>query len=320
MNASVKAAGDPPKFFSALISGFNLVAGKAHLLLLPIGLDLLLWFGPQFRLKNLLEPAIRDIYSLPAAGVSEASMLATMRQMADFSLSHFNLLSLLSAVPVGVPSLMAATLPVSNPLGSPLAIEVPTLGQAFSGWLLFALLGLVIGSIYFGAVSRATALPVEQFSLPRAIWQAAQVLFLTFLLIFLLFLLSIPILIVTFLLALISPAIAQFSLIFSSFLLLWILIPLVFSPHGIFVASQNALRSMVISLRLVRALFPGVGLFLLSAIVLTQGLGALWRLPPETSWLMLAGVFGNAFIGTSLLAASFIYYRGAASWASQVRK
>jgi hypothetical protein len=35
---------------------------------------------------------------------------------------------------------------------------------------------------------------------------------------------------------------------------------------------------------------------------------------------MLAGLFGNAFIGTSLLAASFIYYRGAASWASQFRK
>jgi len=140
------------------------------------------------------------------------------------------------------------------------------------------------------------------------------------LLLFLLFLLSIPIFIVTFLLALISPSIAQFSLVFSSFLVLWILIPLVFSPHGIFAAGQNAFRSMLISLRLVRALFPGVGLFLLSAVILAQGMGVLWRLSPETSWLMVAGVFGNAFIGTGLLAASFIYYRGAAAWASQSRK
>jgi hypothetical protein len=320
MNASVKTAGDPPKFLNALISGFNVVAGKAYLLLLPIALDLLLWFGPHFRLKTLLEPAFNEIYGMPAAGVNDAAMLATMRQLADFSLSHFNLLSLLSAVPVGVPSLMAGILPIATPLGQPLAIEIPSLGQAFSGWLLFALLGLVIGSIYFGAVSRATASPPEHFSIPRVVWQTGQVLFLTLILLFLLFLMSIPIFVVTFLLALISPAIAQFSLLFSSFLLLWILIPLVFSPHGIFAAGQNAFRSMMISLRLVRALFPGVGLFLLSAIVLAQGMGVLWRLAPETSWLMVAGLFGNAFIGTSLLAASFIYYRGAASWASQFRK
>jgi hypothetical protein len=320
MNASGTTVSEPPKFQNALVSGFNLVANKAYLLLLPIALDLLLWFGPHFRLKTLLEPAFRDIYSLPAAGANDAAMLSSIRQLADFSLSHFNLLSLLSAVPVGVPSLMAGILPLANPLGEPLAIEVPSLGQAFSGWLLFAVLGLVTGSVYFGAVSRATASPPERFSLPSAVWQAGQVLFLTLILLILLFLLSIPIFVVTFLLALISPAIAQFSLLFSSFLLLWILIPLVFSPHGIFAASQNAFRSMMISLRLVRALFPGVGLFLLSAVILAQGMGVLWRLAPETSWLMLAGLFGNAFIGTSLLAASFIYYRGAASWASQFRK
>lgn len=318
MNASVQTASEPPKFLHALIAGFNIAASKAYLLLLPIALDLLLWFGPHFRLKTLLAPAFKDIYAMPGAG--DAAMLAAMRQMAEFSLEHFNLLSLLSAVPVGVPSLMSGILPVATPLGAPLLVEVPSLGQAFSGWLLFAVLGLVIGSLYFSAVARATSSIKERFSLPRAVWQVGQTLLLTLLLLLLLFLLSIPIFLVSVLLALISVAIAQFSLLLTSFLLLWILIPLVFSPHGIFAAGQNALRSMLISLRLTRALFPGVGLFLLSAVVLAQGMGVLWRLAPETSWLMLAGVFGNAFIGTGLLAASFVYYRGAASWASQNRK
>jgi len=35
---------------------------------------------------------------------------------------------------------------------------------------------------------------------------------------------------------------------------------------------------------------------------------------------MLGGIFGNAFIGTGLLAASFIYYRGAAAWAIRQRQ
>lgn len=320
MNASVKTAGGPPKFLAALASGFNTVANKAYLLILPIGLDLLLWFGPRFSLKTLLLPAINDLYGAPVAGMQEGAMLATVRQMMDFSLNRFNLLSLLSAVPVGVPSLMAGLLPLRNPLGLPLVVEVPTLGQAFSGWLLFALLGLVLGSLYFSAVARATAGSKEHFSLPRAVWQTGQTLLLTLLLILLLFLLSIPVFIVSLITALFSPVAAQITLLFSGFVLLWILIPLVFSPHGIFAAGQNAFRAMLISLRLVRALFPGVGLFLLSAIILAQGLGVFWRMAPETSWLMLAGVFGNAFTGTGLLAASFIYYRSAASWASQVRK
>jgi hypothetical protein len=320
MNVSEKSAAGPPKSFGSLVSGFNLVANKAYLLLLPISLDLLLWFGPHFRLKTLFEPVIRDMYNLPVAGATDASMLTTMRQMSDFSLNHFNLVSLLSAVPVGIPSLMAGILPLNNPLGLPLMIEVLSTGQAFSGWLLFCLLGLFLGAVYFNLLSRATASQIEHFSFQHLVWQVGQVLLLTLLLLFLLFALFIPIFIVTFLLALISPAIAQFSLIFSTFLILWVLIPLVFSPHGIFAAGQNAFRAMLISLRMVRALFPGVGLFLLSAVILAQGMGVLWNMAPEDSWLMLAAVFGNAFVGTSILAASFIYYRGATIWASQSSK
>jgi uncharacterized SAM-binding protein YcdF (DUF218 family) len=100
---------------------------------------------------------------------------------------------------------------------------------------------------------------------------------------------------------------------------LWLFIPLVFSPHGIFAARQNMLRSMVISARMVRLLFPGIGLFLLSVLILAQGMGYLWRIPNESSWLMLAGILGNAFISTGLLAASFFYYRGAISWVETLR-
>jgi hypothetical protein len=320
MNASVKTAGGPPKFLGALASGFNLVANKAYLLLLPIALDLLLWFGPHFSLKTLLGPALIDLYTMPGAGPNESAMLETMRRLVDLTLNRYNLLSQLSGIPIGVPSLMTGILPVDNPLGKPLTIEVAGTAQALSGWLLFALLGLVLGSFYFGAVARASASPGERISFQNSIWQTGQTLFLTLLLLVLLAALSIPIIIVTFVIALISPALAQVALFFSGFLILWVFIPLVFSPHGIFAAGLNAFRAMLVSMRLMRALFPGVGLFLLSAIILAQGLGMLWRLAPESSWLMLAGVFGNAFTGTGLLAASFIYYRGAAAWATQNHK
>lgn len=307
---------------AALTSGFNLVAGHIYLLLLPIGLDLLLWFGPHFSLKSLLQPVIEDwINGIQTMGGSEMqNMTSSIQVLWEVLLERFNLLSFLSTLPVGVPSLMVGTAPVQNPLGTPVVYDVSSWSQAFSGWLLFSLLGLVLGSLYFGMVARSTVSPNEPFSLARTVWETGQVILLTLLLIMLLILLTIPVTLVTTILAMISPGLAQLALLLMSFILLWLFLPLVFSPHGIFAARQNVLRSMLISARMVRLLFPGIGLFLLSVLILAQGMGYLWRIPDESSWLMLAGILGNAFISTGLLAASFVYYRGAISWVETLRR
>lgn len=323
MNNTLKADNaSPPRLIAALTSGFNLVAGRIYLILLPIGVDLLLWFGPHFRLKTLLQPIIQDwIGNVQAMGGSEMmGMSATVRQVWDLLLERFNLLSLLSSLPVGIPSLLVSALPIKNPLGTPQVFELNNWTQAISGWLLFSLLGLVAGSLYFGMVARSTAGQRQAFSLPRAIWEAGQVLLMTLLLILLLALMLVPMVIISTIIALISPGLAQLALVLMSFVLLWLFIPLVFSPHGIFVLQQNIIQSMLVSARMVRLLFPSVGLFLLAALVLTQGMGYLWHIPPETSWLMLAGILGNAFISTGLLAASFIYYRRAVNWVETLRR
>jgi hypothetical protein len=312
-------ATNPPRLISSLVSGFNLVAGRIYLIILPVALDLLLWFGPHFRVKNLAQPALKAWIDM--VGASEyASMTGAFTRIWTNVLERFNLMSMLSTLPVGVPSLFSGVSPVKNPVGSAPMIELASWGQVLSGWLLFSLLGLVLGAIYFNAVSRSTANPAEPFSLPRTIWETGQTIALTLVLIFILFLISIPAVILITVMALISLGLAQFGLLVVSFALLWILIPLIFSPHGIFAARQNVVRSMLISTRMVRLLFPGVGLFLLAALILAQGMGYLWRIPPETSWLSLAAILGNAFVSTSLLAASFVYYRGAINWVEQLRR
>lgn len=312
----------PPRLIASLTAGFNLVAARAYLILLPVGLDLLLWFGPRFRLKQLMQPLIQDwVDTLQTTGGNDLlGMSGAIQQFWGTVLERFNLLTFLSSTPVGVPSLLAGVLPVRNPLGEPPVYEIHSWGQALSGWLLFSLLGLVAGSLYFSMVARSTAPEDLPYSLPQAIWEFGQVFSLTILLIFLLMLLSIPISIVSLILALINPALAQLALLLMSFVLLWLLIPLVFSPHGIFAAHQGVMQAMLISARVVRLLFPGVLMFLLAALVLTQGMGYLWHIPPETSWLMLAGILGNAFITTGLLAASFVYYRKAVQWVEAMRR
>ena len=94
--------------------------------------------------------------------------------------------------------------------------------------------------------------------------------------------------------------------------------PVFFSPHGIFTYKQNAFASILQSLRMARFTLPTSGLFLMSSLLISEGLGYLWRIPPSESWLTLVGIIGHAFITTSLLAASFIYYRDINLWLQAV--
>jgi hypothetical protein len=98
----------------------------------------------------------------------------------------------------------------------------------------------------------------------------------------------------------------------------WLIVPLFFAPHGIFVRKQNALYSVFTSLRMARFALPTSGLFVLCWFLLTIGLNFLWSVPPETSWMMLVGIAGHAFITTALLAASFVYYHDMNVWLQTV--
>jgi hypothetical protein len=102
--------------------------------------------------------------------------------------------------------------------------------------------------------------------------------------------------------------------------MIWLIFPLLFSAHGIFVKNLSAWHSIRLSIRITNATLPTTALFFLSVFILTQGLNVLWRIPPADSWLTLVGIAGHAFVVTGLLAASFIYFRDADRWVTSLRK
>jgi hypothetical protein len=61
-------------------------------------------------------------------------------------------------------------------------------------------------------------------------------------------------------------------------------------------------------------------LFFLGVLLISEGLDVLWSTPEENSWLTLIGVAGHALVTTSLLAASFVYYRDAGRWVNWMLK
>jgi hypothetical protein len=89
----------------------------------------------------------------------------------------------------------------------------------------------------------------------------------------------------------------------------WVLIYLAFTVHGVILRGERLLRAMWESVKLVQwTLYPTLGLFT-AATVLRLGLGVLFNLPGPGSWLELAGIAGNAFLNTGLVAATFVYYQ-----------
>ena len=304
----------PPRLIASVVAGFNTVANHAYLVIFPIVLDLLLWFGPHFRIKTLFQPFVNAIFSQLAASnvVDMQALTQAAPDLKQTLLDPVNLLNGLRSWPVGIPSLFSFDGIMQTPLGSPLMVELPTVFSVFLFFLLVIVVGILAGSIYFNSVSNASIGLKKSFSISLILWQFKQSLVLTFLLFILLLLIALPVSFILFLFYLFQ--LLLFGYVVVSFLLIWILLPLVFSAHGIFMFKMNAVPSIATSVRLVRSFLPGTGVFLIVAFLLNEGMNILWRIPPADSWMSLIGVAGHAFIASGLLAASFIYYGSGMRW------
>jgi len=321
MESSKQAAlPPPPGLIATFTKGFDAIANNVAVIVLPLLLDLFLWLGPHLRLKQLLAQLFAEFSSLAAPPASLGLDPAQVQQVWAQFLDQFNLFSLLRTFPVGVASLMSGRMPIQTPLGSPLGLEAASFFNVLGWWLALAITGWLLGSVYFYWVS-GVALKPQQRSFTQSITQA---ILLSAIWLALLFFFGLPAFLFFSVLALISPLLAEAAMLVVGLLSLWLALPIFFSPHGIFAYQQNALISILNSLRMVRYTLPVSGLFLLSTIIISQGLDFLWRTPPENSWLTLVGIAGHAFISTAILATSFIYYRDVNAWlqamAEQMKK
>jgi len=177
---------------------------------------------------------------------------------------------------------------------------------------LLVLIGWVGGGLYFRWVS-GTALGSVETGI-SSLQAITQTFILSVIWFIGLMMVTVPFLLVLTVLALISAALANGAVIIMLMLSFWLIVPLFFTPHGIFVRRQNAFYSILSSLRMARFTLPTSGMFVLSAFLLYRGLNYLWSVPSTDSWMLLIGIAGHAFITTALLASSFVYYRDMNAW------
>ena len=312
----------PPRLIPSLVEGFNAIAGRIHLILFPVVVDLFLWFGPLVRVKNLLMPLMMRTAELSgeAYGNQGIEIIKSSNELWAAMLEGFNLLFGIRSYPVGVPSLMVSQGAQSNPLGALSIIEVASVSNAFYLALGLSIAGIFFGSLYYILVARAADKVNEPFSTAAFFQSAGQSLVLSLILLMVLIFLGFPAMCLISSLVLFLPGLGTLPMMIVGLALVWVMLPMSFSPHGIFMSGMKASRSIVTSFRLVRSMMAASGMFLIMVILVSYGLDLLWSTPGVESWMLLVGIFGHGFISSGLLASTFVFYRDGLKWLSDVLK
>lgn len=305
----------PPGVIGSLRAGFDAVSSHVVLILLPLALDMFLWLGPRLSVGKLYRTFLADWLAFSQKAGFPVLDAKTLTDRVDL-LGRVNFLNWIRTLPIGIPSLLSGTLPDSLPTQTPLGlqevVQVPSL-FGMLGWIfILTLAGWIGGGLYFRWVSGATLGEGEAGIHPvRAI---AQTLLLSLIWLVSLTIILIPILLIIIFLTLISPVLANGLVLILLVLSFWLIVPLFFTPHGIFLQKQNAFHSVLSSLKMARFTLPISSMFVFAVFILSSGLNYLWSVPASDSWMALVGIAGHAFITTALLSASFVYYRDMNVW------
>jgi hypothetical protein len=330
----IKMPAPPVGVVEALSGGFEIVAKQLLLVLLPLLVDLLLWFGPRIS----LQPAAQELYQQVWLPYLEGQPA----QAQEFYKPTTAILTDLAARPhlqylpmVGVPSVLLVQLvvrPYSRYLIGLLTHTVldpawPTTDLPFEyqppvltvhstlGWAAIAisltLLGTLLGTLYLGMIAyqvRDGRLRIVRLlaNLPNLWLQLA--LFVIVVPMTGLVMLT-PFALIGAALASVNQALAALALFVGLFVVAWLIVFLVFTVHGVLMNERGLLAALWDSVRLVQWNTSATVMLLVVVFVIVLGLWSAWIGAETDSWLMLAAFVGQAFSTTGLLAATFVFYK-----------
>jgi hypothetical protein len=266
----------------------------------------------------IVQPVLKQATSLAAGSGLQPEDVRSVLDLYTQFFAHFNLLVLLRTFPIGSSSLMSGRLPTQTPLGAPALLQVDSPGQLVGLILLLTLAGWMLGALYFRSVAALVIPESLADAAPTAGRALIQTLVYSLLCAVLIWTLGLPVVFLVYLLFAVNSWLGQAVLLLFGFASLWLIVPLFFSPHGMFVRKQNAVASFLGSFQMTRFTLPNTSLFVLTVLLIAMGLNVLWSVPTDDSWLALVGILGHAFITTALLASSFIYYQQMTSWLQTV--
>jgi len=285
-------------------------------ILLPLILDVFFWLGPRLSIERLFLGLQSEMTAIWQAGGISAADIEQLIEGYKAAVPQFNLFWLLRTIPVGITSLMFARNLPQTPTGFPTIWQV-TGGDMILWMGVLIFIGWIGGGLYFRWVARFS-IPDLQEQLPGTLKAIAQTVLLSVVWTGLTLAVGLPVFLFVAFLFQVNSIIAQIVILGASFLSMWLIVPMFFWPHGIFVKNQNFLLAIITSAQMARFTLPTSSMFVLTTFLLGFGLNFVWSIPSPESWMTVVGILGHAFITTALLAASFIYYRDMTAWLQTV--
>ncbi len=305
----------PPGVISSIKAGFDVIAAHITAILLPLLLNLFLWLGPRLRMDSLFNSVKAYMIEVWRAGGIPAEEIQRSVETLEKSIPTINLFWILRTFPIGISSMLSSPEAAQTPIGNPAILQVDWLSLA--GWIFgLTMIGWIGGGLYFRSIASISAVNKDELISPfRAVFQT---ILLSFACTVIFYMIAFPLLIAMTLLLQVSIVIANIAVLILSLISMWVIVPVFFWPHGVFLRKQNFLSSIASSIQMARFTLPTSSMFILTVFLLSAGLNFLWSIPPEDSWMTLLGIFGHSFVTTALLAASFIYYRDMSTWLQTV--
>lgn len=310
-----------PGVIKILGEGFNTAANNVQLMILPLVLDLFLLFGPKLRVGEYFKPYMESAFSQMQTGITQSAMLQldTMKEVLMSFLSSINLFGLLHTVPIGVSVLFGAS-GSQTPLGQAPEFEMSSILMIIPIIGVILLLGIILGTVYYSNAARIAGENTEKTSHAVFGKQLLNTILLYLALVVVIIMFSVPISCLLSITLMVIPLLYQILLLILVICGCWLVIPLFYIPHGIFMKELDFPNAVKESFQMASWSSSVTVRFILFSIVISMGLDMIWAIPQQSSWLILISIFGHAFISTGLLTSSFVLYRELTKWQKENRQ
>jgi hypothetical protein len=314
----------PLGVLDSLRAGFSVVNKRLELALFPLALDLFLWLGPRLSIKPVTAALMQalDQFTAYSTDPQVAQQMSAMRAFFTDLGNQYNLFSVLSTAPLGVPSLMAGRMPDSAPAGVPRTVW-PVTSPFFhlDLFILFSLIGLFLGAAYFNCIAqqiRAQRLDVRQ--LLQQVWgDWVRLAVFAVLALLALALALAPVWVLGLLVAMFLPQIGVLVLLASISVVMWGVFYLGFTVPAMILQRRGLFGGIWDSLRVAQWSLPGTVSLYTALFVISLLLTVVWNLVTPDSWVTLAALAGNALVTTALVSAAFAFYQDRYRWWGEMR-
>jgi hypothetical protein len=315
-NAKLLAEQKPLNVIDVLTAGFEIVRRRPWTILIPILMDVGIWLLPRISLGELLRPYLTEMFNTNSLPPDAAANAEETRQIMTQVINSLNLVGLVSAAlnsTVRLPTLLAFDNgDIHTPINAfPYTFSLQSGLLAVFIFVPLFLLALLPAALFLEWIAQGVR-PLE--NAPRFAWAPRvailwlKLIAFSAILVFILLAAGLILLIGQ----MFSPAdggVGSFVAALVAVGFFWIAIYFFFTVSAMAVSNVGILEAIRRSVLIFRFHFWASLVLFALTLFLDRGLALVWHGLAVSSLGLLVGIAANAFIGTSLLAASMVFYQ-----------